>query len=184
MTGLVPVTVAAQLEGDCTVTINSGVDATTIRDSRRSDPLHIEEGHSISYTISTPEPPEAVAWSVWVEAAGLEFPLTKGQTANPLGRQVLSGEVASSEVLALAADAGPLLTENLVGIYQLGAELVTDEGDCRARGYVLVRGSLFGSVLSRVGLAAAVMGVALMVWSGAPRPGKRHSRREEAREEA
>ena len=162
--------VAQELEGGCSVTASSGVDATTVRDATQSDPFEIDPAGRINWEATSPAPIRNHTWEIWMEVAGFQVTVASGGSANDAGQQTQEGEAdVALETREAAEDLG-LPVDQLRGLFHVGGQILGEGGSCSGNGYLLVRGGPFDGLAGWVALGLATFGGMLFVWSGIKRP--------------
>jgi hypothetical protein len=162
--------VAQELEGGCSVTASSGVDATTVRDATQDDPFEIDPAGRITWEATSQAPIRNHTWEIWIEVAGLQVTVASGGGPNDAGQQTQEGEAdVALETREAAEDLG-LPIDQLRGLFHVGGQIHGEGGSCSGNGYVLVRGGPFDGLAGWVALGLATLGGILFVWSGIKRP--------------
>lgn len=158
---------SGHLTGGCTVTADSGVDATTVVDTSRSAPFVIDLEGSLTYEATTPVPFRNSTWRVWVYVGGFRMTLDSGEDPNEGGATVEGGRVRPGRYLDRIPGIG-----RVVGIYRVGGEISGDGGSCSGTAYVRISGNPLESGPGRIGAFLLGLGLAGLVTSGLPRRGK------------
>lgn len=163
-----------ELNGGCTVTAESGVDATTVTDTSRSDPFVVETDGPLTWTATSPDVFTDYDWHLDVLVGGFGVPIDSGTEANSAGDLENGGAV--DDVGAYASERGIDL-DLYRGVYEVGGAAAT----CDGFGFVQIDGDGLDLVL----MVAVVLIVLLIIlflilyFAGRsqPAPG-RHERRE------
>lgn len=141
-----------ELSGGCTVSADSGVDATTVTDTSRGEPFSIDTDGGLSWSAVSPEVFTDYEWQLDVVVGGIPLPIDSGTEANTAGDTENSGDVP--DVGELSATRGIDL-DLYRGVYQVGGSAAV----CDGFGFVEISGDGVDLVL----IVAIVLIVLLVI---------------------
>lgn len=150
---------SGQLNGGCTVSAASDLDATTVTDTSRGDPFRIAPQGGLTWIATSPSVFDDYMWEIWTEIGGVTYPLASEENQdNDGGSQVNEGDVSNVTEYATARDI-PL--DEIRGAIIVGGDAA---GACDGFGFVVLEGDPFETLVSQIALAVAILAlIALLI---------------------
>lgn len=84
-----------ELNGGCSVTATSPIDATVVTDTSRGDPFALDPDGGVSWTGSSPTVFQDFEWEIWVDFAGFPIVLEDGFEDNDDGDTTTEGAIGN-----------------------------------------------------------------------------------------
>ena len=156
-TGLASVGEQGQLNGGCTVSATSDIDATSVIDTSRSNPFDVDPNGSLSWKAQSPTPITDHTWKIWVDVGGFQVVVADGGDPNTGKSMSNEGtETVSTYVDYLEQATGT----KIVGIYKVGGDIAGNGGACDGFGFVRVKASFLEGPIA---LAAGIVFIVLLI---------------------
>lgn len=140
-----------ELNGGCTVTADSGIDATTVTDTSRADPFVIDSDGGLSWSAVSPEAFMDYEWQLNVDVGGIPVPIDSGTEANSAGDTENAGDVGN---VGEYASARGIDLDLYRGVYKVGGSAAT----CDGFGFVEILGDGVDPVI-----VAAILLIVLLI---------------------
>lgn len=123
--GIGAINETGELNGGCTVTATSDVDATTVTDTSRADPFRIEADGGLTWEATSPQAFTDYEWEIHTVVGGIPVPIESDTEPNEAGDVVNGGTVDNVGVLA---EARGIDLDLYSGVYQVGGSAASCDG--------------------------------------------------------
>lgn len=145
------------LDGGCTVSAMSDLDATTVTDTSRSNPFDIDPDGTVSWEATSNGAIMNHTWEIWVDVGGFALIVAQDGDDNADGDTSNEG---SEPVRPYVDDIGSYIGGDPSGIYLVGGNIIGEGGSCEGQAWVRLSGGAFSNL---VGQGAAGLLLILLI---------------------
>lgn len=148
------------LDGGCSVSATSDLDATTVTDTSRGNPFDIDPDGTVSWEATSNGPIMNHTWEIWVDVGGFALTVATDGDDNTDGDTSNDG---SEPVRPYVDDIGSYIGGDPSGIYLVGGNIIGEGGACEGQAWVRLSGSALDNLVGQVALGLLILLVIIIV---------------------
>ena len=149
-----------EVNGGCTVQVESSVDSTVVTDTSRQDPFQIDPEGSLSWVAASPAPITNHFWEIYVDVGGFPVIVASNDEAEPNTDEDIENTGDVADISGYVAEVSNYAGLELDGVFEVGGSIEGDGGACDGFGFVELTADPLTTLVSQI---AAVVGLLALI---------------------